>query len=147
MALQFSIDLKKDIPVFKPGDTVRVHMRVVEGDSERVQVFEGVVIARRGAGISQSFTVRKISFGVGVERIIPLHSPRIQRIEVTKSSKTRRAKLYYLRSLRGKAARLAEEERETEVEQRTESADDKAPMPRTEPPVVETPKAETAPAA
>ncbi len=146
MALHFSIDLKKNLPAFKAGDTVRVHMRVVEGDSERIQVFEGVVIRRRGGGISESFTVRKISFGVGVERIIPLHSPRIQKIEIVKSGKTRRAKLYYLRNLRGKAARLSEKHR-PETEKQAESADGKAAMPRTEPPVAEKPKAEAAPTA
>lgn len=146
MAVHFSTDLRKDLPSFKAGDTVRVHMRVVEGDSERVQVFEGVVIRRRGGGISESFTVRKISFGVGVERIIPLHSPRIQKIEIVKSGKARRAKLYYLRNLRGKAARLSEKQR-PETGPQAESADGKAAMPRTEPPVAEKPKPEAAPAA
>ncbi len=147
MAFQFSTDLKKDLPTFKAGDTVRVHVRVVEGDSERVQVFEGVVIRRRGTGISKSFTVRKISFGVGVERIIPLHSPRIQKIEVVKSGKARRARLYYLRGLRGKAARLAEVAHGAETGQRAEPTDGKTPIPSTEPPVAEKSKAETAPAA
>lgn len=100
--------LKNDIPVFKAGDTVRVAVKVVEGDNERVQLFDGVVIARRGSGISESFTVRKISFGVGVERIFPIHSPRIEKIEVLKIGKVRRAKLNYLKSLSGKAARLQE---------------------------------------
>jgi large subunit ribosomal protein L19 len=100
--------LKKDIPAFKAGDTVRVAVKVVEGDNERVQLFDGVVIARRGSGISESFTVRKISFGVGVERIFPIHSPRIEKIEVLKFGKVRRAKLNYLKSLSGKAARLQE---------------------------------------
>lgn len=100
--------LKKDIPVFKAGDTVRVAVKVVEGDNERVQLFDGVVVARRGSGISESFTVRKISFGVGVERIFPIHSPRIEKIEVLKFGKVRRAKLNYLKELSGKAARLQE---------------------------------------
>lgn len=100
--------LKKDIPAFKAGDTVRVAVKVVEGDNERVQLFDGVVIARRGSGISESFTVRKISFGVGVERIFPIHSPRIEKIEVLKFGKVRRAKLNYLKELSGKAARLQE---------------------------------------
>lgn len=96
---------------FQPGDTVKVHTKVVEGDSERIQIFDGVVISRRGSGISESFTVRKISYGVGVERVFPLHSPRIDKIEVVKSGKVRRAKLYYLRGLAGKAARLEEVEK------------------------------------
>ena len=99
---------KKSIPQFRPGDTVRVHIRVVEGESERVQMFEGTVISKRGAGDAQSFTVRKISFGVGVERTFPLNSPHIEKIEVMKSGKVRRARLYYLRNLTGKAARLAD---------------------------------------
>lgn len=100
--------LKKDLPSFKAGDTVRVSVKVVEGDNERIQLFDGVVIARRGKGISESFTVRKVSFGVGVERIFPLHSPRIEKIEVLKVGKVRRAKLNYLKKLSGKAARLQE---------------------------------------
>ncbi len=100
--------LKTDIPAFKAGDTVRVAVKVVEGDNERVQLFDGVVVARRGSGISESFTVRKISFGVGVERIFPVHSPRIEKIEVLKIGKVRRAKLNYLKALSGKAARLQE---------------------------------------
>ena len=100
--------LKKDIPFFKAGDTVRVAVKVVEGDNERIQNFDGVVIARRGHGISESFTVRKISFGVGVERIFPLHSPRVESIEVLKHGKVRRAKLNFLKKLSGKAARLQE---------------------------------------
>lgn len=100
--------LKKDIPAFKAGDTVRVSVKVVEGDSERIQNFDGVVIARRGSGISESFTVRKVSFGVGVERIFPVHSPRVEKITVLKEGKVRRAKLNYLKKLSGKAARLQE---------------------------------------
>ena len=95
-------------PVFAPGDTLRVHVKVVEGTRERVQVFEGVCIARRNAGINSSFTVRKISYGEGVERVFPLHSPRVNKIEVVRRGKVRRAKLYYLRGLRGKRARIAE---------------------------------------
>ncbi|HOX44281.1 MAG TPA: 50S ribosomal protein L19 [Myxococcota bacterium] len=93
---------------FRIGDTVRVHLRVVEGDKERVQVFEGVVIKRKRGGTGASFTVRKVSYGVGVERIFPVHSPRIEKIEVVRSGRVRRSKLYYLRDLRGKAARLKE---------------------------------------
>lgn len=100
--------LRSDIPPFRPGDTLRVHVKVVEGQRERIQVFEGVVIRRRGTGIGESFTVRKISNGVGVERTFPLHTPRIDKIEVIRRGKVRRAKLYYLRKLRGKAARIKE---------------------------------------
>lgn len=100
--------LRDDLPEFRPGDTVKVHVKVVEGNRERIQVFEGVVIKRRGGGISETFTVRKISYGVGVERTFPVHSPRIDKIEVTRRGKVRRAKLYYLRNLRGKAARIKE---------------------------------------
>lgn len=100
--------LRSDIPPFRPGDTLRVHVKVVEGQRERIQVFEGVVIRRRGTGIGESFTVRKISNGVGVERTFPLHTPRIEKIEVIRRGKVRRAKLYYLRKLRGKAARIKE---------------------------------------
>ena len=100
--------LKKDVPFFKTGDTVRVAVKVVEGDNERIQNFDGVVIARRGHGISESFTVRKISFGVGVERIFPINSPRIESITVLRNGKVRRAKLNYLKALSGKAARLQE---------------------------------------
>ncbi|KJD51806.1 50S ribosomal protein L19, partial [Bacillus amyloliquefaciens] len=97
--------LRTDLPAFRPGDTLRVHVKVVEGNRERIQVFEGVVIKRRGGGISETFTVRKISYGVGVERTFPLHTPKIAKIEVVRHGKVRRAKLYYLRELRGKAAR------------------------------------------
>lgn len=100
--------LRKDVPSFRPGDTLKVHVKVVEGSRERVQLFEGVVIKRRGGGISETFTVRKISYGVGVERTFPVHSPRIEKIEVARRGKVRRAKLYYLRDLRGKAARIKE---------------------------------------
>jgi large subunit ribosomal protein L19 len=101
---------QKTVPQFRPGDTVRVHIKVVEGESERVQMFEGTVISKRGSGETTSFTVRKISFGVGVERTFPLNSPHIDKIEVVKSGKVRRARLYYLRGLTGKAARLADED-------------------------------------
>jgi large subunit ribosomal protein L19 len=98
--------LRGDIPVFEPGDTVKVHVRVTEGNRERVQVFQGVVIARRGGGARETFTVRKVSFGVGVERTFPLHSPIIDRIEVVTRGDVRRAKLYYLRDRVGKAAKI-----------------------------------------
>ncbi|KAF1086644.1 50S ribosomal protein L19 [Sporotomaculum syntrophicum] len=99
---------KENIPDFSPGDTVKVHVKVVEGNRERIQVFEGVVIRRRGGGLSETFTVRRVSYGVGVERTFPLHSPRIDKIEVTRRGRVRRARLYYLRKLRGKAARIKE---------------------------------------
>ncbi|ODJ60224.1 50S ribosomal protein L19 [Brochothrix thermosphacta] len=100
--------LRTDVPDFRPGDTVIVHAKVIEGTRERIQLFEGVVIKRRGAGISETFTVRKISYGVGVERTFPVHTPRIAKLEVKRHGKVRRAKLYYLRELRGKAARIKE---------------------------------------
>lgn len=99
---------RKDIPDFRPGDTVRVHLKVVEGGRERVQVFEGVVIARKGGGLGETFTVRRVSYGVGVERVFPLNSPRIERVEVVRRGVVRRAKLHYLRALRGKATRIKE---------------------------------------
>ena len=97
-----------EIPDFQPGDTIKVHSKIIEGDKQRIQVFEGVVIGRKGGGSRASFTVRKISYGVGVERIFPLHSPRIAKIEVVRKGLVRRAKLYYLRELKGKAARIKE---------------------------------------
>jgi large subunit ribosomal protein L19 len=100
--------LKSDLPTFSPGDSVRVHVKVREGEKERIQMFAGVVIARRGGGSRETFTVRKISGGVGVERIFPLHSPIIDRIEVERKGAVRRAKLYYLRARKGKAARIDE---------------------------------------
>jgi large subunit ribosomal protein L19 len=100
--------LRKGLPQFRPGDTVKVHVRVVEGNRERVQVFQGVVIRRSGGGLRETFTVRKISFGVGVERTFPLHSPSIAKLEVAQRGHVRRAKLYYLRDLRGKKARIKE---------------------------------------
>jgi len=100
--------LRKDIPDFKPGDTVRVHFKVIEGGRERIQAFEGLVIKRRGKGLSETFTVRRISYGVGVERVFPLHSPRIEKIEVVRRGKVRRAKLYYIREKIGKAAKIKE---------------------------------------
>lgn len=103
--------LRTDIPDFRPGDTVRVHAKVVEGSRERIQVFEGVVIKRRGAGISETYTVRKVSTGVGVERTFPLHTPRVDKIEVIRHGLVRRAKLYYLRNRHGKAARIPERRR------------------------------------
>ena len=105
MKLIEAMQLKTDVPAFNPGDTINVHVRVVEGDKERIQQFQGVVIGRHGSGMSATFTVRKISDGVGVERIFPLHSPRIAKIEKVKEGSVRRAKLYYLRSLASKQIR------------------------------------------
>ena len=100
--------LRTDIPAFAPGDTVRVHVKVVEGTRERIQMFEGVVIARQGTGVRETFTVRRISYGVGVERTFPVHSPRLEKIDLMRKGIVRRAKLYYLRNLTGKAARIRE---------------------------------------
>ncbi len=105
--------LRDDVPDFRPGDTLRVHVRVKEGNRSRIQVFQGVVIRRQGGGIRETFTVRKISYGVGVERTFPVHSPSIERIETVTRGKVRRAKLYYLRELRGKAARIRERRENT----------------------------------
>ena len=104
--------LRHDIPAFRPGDTLKVHVRVVEGNKSRVQIFQGVVIRRQGAGVRETFTVRKVSYGVGVERTFPVHTPVIAQIEVVTRGDVRRAKLYYLRDLRGKAAKI-KEKRET----------------------------------
>jgi large subunit ribosomal protein L19 len=100
--------MRSDVPDFRPGDTIKVHVRVVEGNRSRIQVFQGVVIRRQGSGVRETFTVRKISFGVGVERTFPVHSPVIDRIDVVSRGDVRRAKLYYLRDLRGKAAKIKE---------------------------------------
>jgi len=104
--------LRSDIPDFRPGDTVKVHVKVIEGNRSRIQIYQGVVIRRQGAGVRETFTVRKVSFGVGVERTFPVHSPNIDRIELFTRGDVRRAKLYYLRELRGKAAKI-KEKRET----------------------------------
>lgn len=100
--------MKSEVPAFSVGDTVKVHFKVVEGNRERIQVFEGVVIKRKGGGVRETFTVRRVSYGVGVERVFPLHSPKIHMIQVARRGHVRRAKLYYLRQLRGKAARIKE---------------------------------------
>lgn len=100
--------LRSDIPEFAPGDTVRVHAKIVEGSRERIQMFEGVVIGRQGTGVRETFTVRRISYGIGIERMFPVHSPRIEKIDVLRKGIVRRAKLYYLRNLTGKAARIKE---------------------------------------
>jgi large subunit ribosomal protein L19 len=114
--------VKKNVPTFEIGDTVRVHVRVMEGEKERVQVFEGVVIGRKGGQNSETFTVRKVSYGVGVERIFPLHSPVMERIDVVRQGRVRRAKLYYLRAKKGKMARVAEREYLTEGKAKPEAA-------------------------
>ncbi len=108
--------IKKGLPNFRPGDTLKVHVKVVEGESERIQPFEGVVIRKQGSSLQETFTVRKISFGIGIERTFPVHSPRIEKIEVVKSSHSRRAKLFYLRKLSGKAARLVDKEQSGPVQ-------------------------------
>jgi large subunit ribosomal protein L19 len=100
--------LREDVPDFRPGDSVKIHVRVIEGTRSRIQVFAGVVISRKGSGVGEAFTVRKVSFGTGVERTFPLHSPIIEKIEVERFGDVRRAKLYYLRGLRGKAAKIKE---------------------------------------
>lgn len=122
------------IPDFRPGDTVRVHIKVVEGESERVQVFEGTCLTRRGNGESASFTVRKVSFGVGVERTFPVLSPSIEKVELVKGGRVRRARLYYLRGLTGKAARVTEE---GEGQQAPKEAAAKAPAPEAAKPAAE----------
>ncbi len=101
-------NMRYDVPDFRPGDTVKVHIRIIEGDKERVQIFQGVVIRRKRGAMSASFTVRKMSHGVGVEKTFPLHSPRIEKVEVLSRGRVRRSRLYYLRNLRGKAARIRE---------------------------------------
>jgi large subunit ribosomal protein L19 len=118
--------LRKGLPSFRPGDTVKVHVRVVEGNRERVQVFQGVVIRRSGGGLRETFTVRKISFGVGVERTFPLHSPSIAKLEVAQRGHVRRAKLYYLRDLRGKKARIKERRIDEAKLAELEAIDDEA---------------------
>lgn len=114
MTLVKSVDetYKKKVPVFNIGDTVRVYTKVVEGDKERLQPYEGAVIARKGGGVSETFTVRKVSFGIGVERIFPIHSPNVDRVEVLRQGDVRRAKLYYLREKKGKHAKIKEKEKE-----------------------------------
>lgn len=112
--------LRTDVPDFEPGDTVRVHVRIKEGDKERLQAFEGVVIARKHGGVRETITVRKTSFGIGVERIFPIHATIVDHIDVVKRGRVRRAKLYYLRNLRGKAARIRE--RDTRAQQARQAA-------------------------
>lgn len=113
--------LRDDIPDFRAGDTIDVHVRVVEGNRARIQVFKGIVIRRHGGGIGETYTVRKISFGVGVERTFPLHSPNVDKVEVVSRGDVRRAKLYYLRNLRGKAARIREKRETTPTREKRET--------------------------
>lgn len=126
--------LRSDVPTFRSGDEIKIHVRVIEGNKSRIQVFQGLVIARQGSGVRETFTIRKISYGVGVERIFPVHAPVIEKIELVRRGEVRRAKLYYLRDLRGKAAKIRERR----------SADDLETVyaaPVVETPVVETPAA------
>lgn len=116
--------LRSDLPDFRAGDTIRVHVKVAEGDKERIQLFQGVVIRRRGNGTRASFAVRKVSAGIGVERVFPLHSPVIDKIDVVRRGRVRRAKLYYLRGLRGKAARIEERREDRPVKKKARSASD-----------------------
>jgi len=141
--------LRKDIPNFRPGDELKVHVRVIEGNKSRVQVFQGLVISRRGSGIRETFTVRKISYGVGVERVFPVHAPVIEKIELVRKGEVRRAKLYYLRDLRGKAAKIRERRGGEELEAIyseevpvAEAASVAEAAPVLETPVVEVPAAE-----
>jgi len=127
------MQFRTDIPRFSPGDTVRVHVRVREGEKERIQVFEGVVLGRKGSGIHETFTVRKISYGVGVERIFPVHGPMVESIEVVNQGRVRRAKLNYLRGLKGKAARIRE--KRAQVAPPVEGADESVPTDEAEQPV------------
>jgi large subunit ribosomal protein L19 len=125
MDLRRAVDnsqLRTDIPSFRSGDTVRVHVKIKEGDKYRIQIFEGVVIAHKNNGIASTFTVRKVSFGYGIERIFPLHSPIVEKLEVVKSGKVRRSRLYYLRGRRGKAARLKEVGRTERAPESTSNA-------------------------
>ena len=136
---------RRDLPPFRPGDTVRVHVRVKEGDKERTQVFEGVVIRKRRGGSSASFTVRKVSYGVGVERIFPVESPSVQKVEIKSRGHVRRSRLYYLRDLRGKKARLRSKLRDLSALISEEEADRLARAEAGEPEAPAEPDAETAP--
>ena len=127
--IESQLGMKNEKFDFRTGDTIKVFTKVIEGDSERVQVFDGVLMGRRGSGISESFTVRKISYGVGVERVFPVHSPRIDKIELVKTGKVRRAKIYYLRELSGKSARLEEKTEGVTEPTATNSAAPAAPAP------------------
>jgi large subunit ribosomal protein L19 len=135
-------DKKSKVPDFRPGDTVKVHMKVKEGESERVQIFEGAVIVRRGRDASENFTVRKISFGVGVERTFLVRSPHIEKIEIVREGKVRRARLYYLRDLTGRSARIEDREGAAQpAASKTEAKAEKAEAPKSAAPKPEAPKA------
>ena len=136
--------LRKDLPNFRPGDELKVHVRVIEGNKSRIQVFQGLVIARQGSGIRETFTVRKISYGVGVERIFPVHAPVIEKIELVRKGEVRRAKLYYLRDLRGKAAKIRERRGADDLETIYAEAPTVAAEETVAPDVVEAPVAEEA---
>ena len=127
--IESQLGMKNEKFDFRTGDTIKVFTKVIEGDSERVQVFDGVLMGRRGSGISESFTVRKISYGVGVERVFPVHSPRIDKIELVKTGKVRRAKIYYLRELSGKSARLEEKTEELMTADSAAATPPAAPAP------------------
>ena len=134
-----AVTLRKDLPTFRPGDELKVHVRVIEGNKSRIQVFQGLVIARQGSGARETFTIRKISYGVGVERIFPVHAPVIEKIELVRRGEVRRAKLYYLRDLRGKAAKIRERRSADDLE--TVYAAPVVETPVVEAPVVEAPAA------
>ena len=135
--------LRSDIPAFKSGDTIRVHVKIKEGDKERIQVFEGVVIARKHSGVRESITVRKVSFGIGVERIFPLHATVIDKIELVRRGRVRRAKLYYLRNLRGKAARIRDLDVRTQKGAAAKAAAAKATAAAKAAPIAAEPEATT----
>jgi ribosomal protein L19 len=141
---------RKDIPNFRPGDELKVHVRVIEGNKSRIQVFQGLVIARAGSGVRETFTIRKISYGVGVERIFPIHAPVIEKIELVRKGEVRRAKLYYLRGLRGKAAKIRErrggDESVTFMEQNVSAVEAEVLAPELEEATVESQVLETEPA-
>ena len=139
--------LRKDLPNFRPGDELKVHVRVIEGNKSRIQVFQGLVIARQGSGIRETFTVRKISYGVGVERIFPVHAPVIEKIELVRKGEVRRAKLYYLRDLRGKAAKIRERRGTDDLETLYAAAPDVVAEETVAPAFIETPEVVEAPVA
>lgn len=139
--------LRKDLPNFRPGDELKVHVRVIEGNKSRIQVFQGLVIARQGSGIRETFTVRKISYGVGVERIFPVHAPVIEKIELVRKGEVRRAKLYYLRDLRGKAAKIRERRGADDLETLYAAAPAVVAEETVAPAVIEAPEVVEAPVA
>ena len=135
--------LKTKVPEFRPGDTVRVSVRIIEGEKQRIQDFQGICIARKGGGARETFTVRRVSYGVGMERVFPIHSPRVEKITVVRHGRVRRAKLYFLRKLRGKKARIREMRRPTAKTAKAMAAQQaKTPAPKPEPAAAEAPKPE-----